>query len=186
MRRRAAAAANRRCRRYTHDAAGKLQVWLDALDVKAAQKFAFQLRCEEESTGRVRVIVVTGSMPMFALNRFVAEAFGWGVGDVDYRPLSGKAPAKSLFLCAPAHVDDARAMISSKTSATAAAGKGAHSSIFGCFFLLLCLGRRARAPGCAVHPSALSLRRRHLNLGREHCLLTCPRAVMVLAVLSTR
>lgn len=40
-----------------------------------------------------------GTMSIFALNRFVAEAFGHGAGVFDHRPLSGIAPRNSLFLC---------------------------------------------------------------------------------------
>ena len=63
---------------FTHPAAAKVQAWIDALgdvigDVKQLQRGKWQLRCTHGSSGRLRVLLVSGATNLFALNRTIAE-----------------------------------------------------------------------------------------------------------------
>ena len=106
---------------FTHPAAAKLQAWVSALaDVKNLQKGAWQLRCTQ--AGTLRVLVVAGGANLFALNRTIAAAFGWGVGVFEHSVNKGTTPQFSGFLVDPPSVADGRAIVSAKRSADGMAG----------------------------------------------------------------
>ena len=59
-------------------------------------------RAEKEGIGlpspQVRVIVVSGSYTMFALNKAIAQAFGWGVAVFEHHVNKGRCPPDSRFV----------------------------------------------------------------------------------------
>lgn len=112
---------------FTHPAAAKVQAWIDALgdaigDVKQLQRGKWQLRCTHGSSGRLRVLLVSGATNLFALNRTIAEAFGWGVGLFEHDVNKGTAPPFSGFLINPPGVKDGQALVSAKRRANAIGG----------------------------------------------------------------
>lgn len=114
---------------FTHDAAAALQRTISGFappthGFKKVKTDSVQVRCIDQA-GRVRVLLVAATAPLHALNRIIAEAFGWGESYF-YEPKwhAGKTPKASLFVCSLVQAD-ARAIITSKTTANAVGGKGA-------------------------------------------------------------
>lgn len=103
------------------------KLWCDAFDPKSVQRGAWQLRCElvpesyvdglkqhsdinttalhsyrqtapSKQTILTRIVIVSGSYTMFALNKAIAQAFNWGVAVFEHHVNKGRCPSDSRFL----------------------------------------------------------------------------------------
>lgn len=122
---------------FTQNGATMLEGWIDRyyrVHESDAKKSSWQLRCIDEDGDRLRVLIVTGSTTMFAMAKYVAEAFGWRPMGKRYdpQPSKGVLPAGSHWTVE--RVDDRphaepntkmTGIIGSQKSIFKAAGKGA-------------------------------------------------------------